>query len=179
MESSKLTDIILEGDFDAFQWGWYVEPDPTSMLSYMTCDQLGNWSDSWYCNDEYDALYEQQQTEIDPAARAEQVKQMQEILYEDAPYLVTAYSAIGEAFRSDRFACLRAAAGPRRGLADPVRRLQLPQHAVRPTRPATAAATQSATEATSRADRTSGVSTGVLIGHRRGSGRRGRRSAAS
>ena len=99
------------------------------MLSYMTCDQLGNWSDSWYCNEEYDALYEQQQTEIDPEARAEMVKQMQQMLYEDAPYLVTAYDAIGEAFRSDRFACLRAAARPRRRLADPVRRLQLPQHA--------------------------------------------------
>ena len=33
--------IILDGEFDAFEWGWYVEPDPTSMLSYMTCDQLG------------------------------------------------------------------------------------------------------------------------------------------
>ena len=32
---------------------------------------------------------------------------MQEILYEDAPYLVTAYSSIGEAFRSDRFACFQ------------------------------------------------------------------------
>jgi peptide/nickel transport system substrate-binding protein len=30
---------------------------------------------------------------------------MQEILYRDSPYLVTAYSAIGEAVRSDRFAC--------------------------------------------------------------------------
>ena len=39
MQSNKLTDVILEGDFDAFQWGWYVEPDPTSMLSYMTCAQ--------------------------------------------------------------------------------------------------------------------------------------------
>ena len=31
-ESSKLTDVILEGNFDAFEWGWYVEPDPDSML---------------------------------------------------------------------------------------------------------------------------------------------------
>ena len=28
---------------------------------------------------------------------------MQQMLYDDAPYLVTAYSAIGEAYRSDRF----------------------------------------------------------------------------
>ncbi len=102
-ESGKLTDIILEGTFDAFEWGWYVEPDPDSMLSYMTCGQLGNWSDSWYCDEEYDALYDQQHVEQDDAARAEQIKQMQEILYYDAPYLVTAYSSIGEAWRSDRF----------------------------------------------------------------------------
>ena len=44
----------------------------------------------------------------------DQVKQMQEILYRDAPYLVTAYSSIGEAFRSDRFALLPAAARPGR-----------------------------------------------------------------
>ena len=31
---------------------------------------------------------------------------MQEILYRDSPYLVTAYSSISEAVRSDRFACL-------------------------------------------------------------------------
>ncbi|WP_168929537.1 ABC transporter substrate-binding protein [Nocardioides sp. GY 10113] len=106
MESSKLTNVILDGDFDAFQWGWYVEPDPTSMLSYMTCDQRGNWSDSWYCSDEYDALYEQQLTETDHDARVELVKQMQQIVFEDSPYLVTAYNTVGEAFRSDRFACL-------------------------------------------------------------------------
>ena len=106
-ESSKLTDVILEGNFDTFEWGWYVEPDPDSMLSYLTCGQLGNWSDSWYCNEEYDALYEQQHVEMDDAARQEIVRQMQEILYRDAPYLVTAYSSIGEAFRSDRWACFQ------------------------------------------------------------------------
>jgi peptide/nickel transport system substrate-binding protein len=103
VESGKLTGIILDGEFDVFEWGWYVEPDPDSILSYLTCDQLGNWSDSWYCNKEYDALYEQQHREVDEEARAEMVKQMQEILYLDAPYLVTAYSGIGEAYRSDRF----------------------------------------------------------------------------
>ena len=52
-------------------------------------------------------LYQQQNAEIDDAARVEQVKQMQQILFKDAPYLVTAYSAIGEAVRSDRFACFQ------------------------------------------------------------------------
>ena len=104
--SSQLTDEIYKGNFDAFQWGWYVEPDPDSMLSYMTCGQRNGSSDSWYCNKKYDKLYEQQHVATDQTAREAEVKQMQEILYRDSPYLVTAYSAVGEAVRSDRFACL-------------------------------------------------------------------------
>ncbi|NYD41640.1 ABC transporter substrate-binding protein [Nocardioides panaciterrulae] len=106
-ESSKLTDIILQGDFDVFQWGWYVEPDPDSMLSYMTCGQRGGWSDSWYCNPQYDALYQHQHEETDQAKREQEVKQMQQLLFADSPYLVTAYNTIGEAVRSDRFACFQ------------------------------------------------------------------------
>ena len=103
--SSQLTDEILKGNFDAFQWGWYVEPDPDSMLSYLTTSQFGGWSDSWYSNKQYDALYEQQHVETDHAKRVQEIQQMQQILYRDSPYLVTAYSSIGEAVRSDRFAC--------------------------------------------------------------------------
>ncbi|NLW98509.1 MAG: hypothetical protein GXY39_02270, partial [Actinomycetales bacterium] len=105
VDSSNLTDIILEGTFDVFQWGWYVEPDPHSMLSYLTCDQRGDWSDTWYCNEEYDTLYEQQRVELDEDSRVDLIKRMQEILYFDAPYLVTAYSTNGQAVRSDRFTC--------------------------------------------------------------------------
>jgi peptide/nickel transport system substrate-binding protein len=103
--SSQLTDVILKGNFDAFQWGWFVEPDPDSMLSYMTCGQRGGWSDSWFCNKQYDKLYQEQHVQTDEAKREAEVKQMQQILYQDSPYLVTAYDTIGEAVRSDRFAC--------------------------------------------------------------------------
>ncbi|MFT4010903.1 MAG: ABC transporter substrate-binding protein [Nocardioidaceae bacterium] len=105
MESNRLTKVILDGDFDAFQWGWYVEPDPDSMLSYMTCDQRGAWSDSWYCNPEYDKLYKEQGAELDGNKRVEIVKQMQQILYRDAPYQVLAYTKDGQAFRNDKFGC--------------------------------------------------------------------------
>jgi peptide/nickel transport system substrate-binding protein len=104
--SSQLTDEIYKGNFDAFQWGWYVEPDPDSMLSYMTCAQRQHSSDSFYCNKQYDKLYDEQHVSTNHAQRVAEIKQMQEIIYRDAPYLVTAYSAIGEAVRSDRFACL-------------------------------------------------------------------------
>jgi peptide/nickel transport system substrate-binding protein len=76
------------------------------MLSYLTCAQRGASSDSWFCNKQYDALYNQQHTATDDTQRAAEVKQMQQILYAQSPYLVTAYSSVGEAVRSDRFACL-------------------------------------------------------------------------
>ena len=107
MESNKLTNVILDGEYDAFEWGWYVEPDPASMLDYLTCEQLGGWNDAWWCNEEYDALNAEQISALDEEARQEAVHRMQEILYYDAPYLVTAYTAISEAYRSDRWACFQ------------------------------------------------------------------------
>ncbi len=105
MESNKLTDTILDGDYDMFQWGWYMDPDPDSILDVFTCAQRGGWSDSWYCNPKYDALMKQQKSEVDDAKRLDEIKQMQQILFEDSPYLVLAYTTDGQAYRSDRFAC--------------------------------------------------------------------------
>src|SRR6185436_20169006 len=76
------------------------------MISYMTCAQRQHSSDSFYCNKAYDKLYEEQHVSTDHAQRVAEIKKMQEIVYRDAPYLVTAYSSFGEAVRSDRFACL-------------------------------------------------------------------------
>ncbi len=106
MSSGKLTGVIIDGNFDVFQWGWYVEPDPSSMLAFLTCDQLGSWNDAWWCNQKYSQLYDDQVTEMDEDTRVDMVKRMQEILYDDAAYIVTAYGQVGEAYRSDRFACL-------------------------------------------------------------------------
>lgn len=107
MESNQLTDVVLEGNFDAFHWGWFVEPDPDAILSVFLCDARGGSSDSWYCNEEYDRLYESQNAEVDDAKRIETIKQMQEIIYRDAPYLVVAYTTYGQAVRTDRFACFQ------------------------------------------------------------------------
>jgi len=161
MESTKLTDVILEGDFDAFQWGWYVDPDPSPMLSYMTCDQRGNWSDSWYCNEEYDELYEQQLREIDPDARTELILQMQEILYRDAPYLITAYNTTGEAFRSDRFACLVPQPNPGGVLLYQMGTYNYTQ--MRPAAEAEECSGEAGASAATEADE-SGMGTGALIG---------------
>lgn len=105
LSEGKITELIIEGEYDAFQWGWYVEPDPTSMLAFLTCDQFGGWNDAWFCDEEYDRLLAEQRAEMDPDARVEMVQRMQEIFYDQAGYHVTVTSTSGEAYRSDRFAC--------------------------------------------------------------------------
>ncbi|WP_345763429.1 ABC transporter substrate-binding protein [Diaminobutyricibacter sp. McL0608] len=103
MDSTKLQNVILSGDYDIFEWGWSYAEDPDAMLIYFTCGQRGLLSDSWYCNSEYDKLYTAQKQQLDPAERSEQIKKMQAILYRDAPYLLTVYPMSEQAYRSDRF----------------------------------------------------------------------------
>ena len=107
MDSGKLGDVILAGEYDLFQWDWYVEPDPDGILADFTCGQRGGLSDSWYCDKTYDEMYKQQNGEMDKAKRVEIVKAMQQKLYEDAPYIVVAETTQGQAVRTDRFACFQ------------------------------------------------------------------------
>jgi peptide/nickel transport system substrate-binding protein len=107
--SARLTDIINAGDYELFSWGWYPDPDPSGQLALFTCDQrppdgtaYGN-NDGYYCNPEYDQLYQEQLTATDPEARWEIVHEMQKMYYEDAPYAVMWYDPVFSAWRSDRF----------------------------------------------------------------------------
>jgi len=112
VDENALFEIIGRGEFDMFEWGWVVEPDPDYQLSTFTCDKrsykdggeiYADLSDSFFCDEEYDALYAAQATETDQAKRAEIVKQMQRILYDQVAYVVTYYYDNLEAYRSDRF----------------------------------------------------------------------------
>ena len=106
LTDTKLTDVIYEGNYDLFHWGWFPDPDPDFILSVMSCGQRppgGIWSDSFYCDEEYDRLYEEQGATADLDERAEIIKEMQQIVYEDAPYAVLYYDTNLQAFREDRW----------------------------------------------------------------------------
>ena len=86
-------------DFDLAMWDWVGYLDPDFVLSVVKCDQYGGWSDTGYCNPAYDELYAQQGVTVDQDARHEIVWEMQQILYDDRPYIqlvdleyITAYS---------------------------------------------------------------------------------------
>jgi peptide/nickel transport system substrate-binding protein len=97
--------ITPAGDYDLVLWGWGSDPDPDFMLSVMTTDQFveGGWSDSGYSNPEYDKLYKEQQLAYDKTDRQKIVWQMQDMVFNDKPYIVNWYEDMLQAYRSDRF----------------------------------------------------------------------------
>lgn len=99
-------------EYDLTLGEWGVEPDPSFQLSTMTCDQRdtgtskapsAGWSDSFYCDKAYDDLYAKQASELDPAQRDATVKQMQQLLYTQAPYIVLYYPDDLEAYNSAKW----------------------------------------------------------------------------
>lgn len=92
-------------DFDLILWGWGPDPDPDFILSVLTTDQFvdGGWSDSGYSNPEYDQLYIDQQVAVDQNERQSIIWRMQELAFNDRPYIVYWYEDLLQAYRTDRF----------------------------------------------------------------------------
>jgi len=91
-------------DYDVIIWGWGSDPDPGFLLSVMTTDEIptGN-SETGYSNPVYDELYVEQQTELDRDKRKEIIWEMQQIVFDDLPYIIPFYPLAVQAYRADRF----------------------------------------------------------------------------
>jgi peptide/nickel transport system substrate-binding protein len=96
-------DGVLTPDYDMFLWGWYLDYDPGSMLSYFTKAQIGSWSDSYWTDSEYETLFKQQSVELDANKRKTMIDRMQQILYEQSPYIVLDYQPDFEAFNTAKW----------------------------------------------------------------------------
>ena len=91
VDTGRQSAIIEEQDFDTdmYIWGWTADyEDPGFMLSVMTTEQVGGRSDCYFSNAEYDRLYVEQRSMMDRDKRVQAVHRMQEIIYENAPYLI-------------------------------------------------------------------------------------------
>jgi peptide/nickel transport system substrate-binding protein len=103
ISDTALTDAIYAADYDMFIWGWGSDADPDFILSVLTCDQFMGWSDTFWCNEEYSQMYQEQKTQLDLEERAATIKEMQRIAYEENPYVILYYDNQPEAWRTDRF----------------------------------------------------------------------------
>ena len=103
ISDTALTDAVYAADYDMFIWGWGSDPDPDFILSVLTCDQIMGWSDTFWCNEEYSEMYQEQKEQLDLDERAATIKEMQRIAYEQNPYVIFYYDNQTEAWRTDKF----------------------------------------------------------------------------
>ncbi len=103
MGDTALVDTIYAADYDMFIWGWGSDPDPDLILSVLTCDQIMGWSDTFWCNEDYSRMYQEQKEQLDINERAATIKEMQRIAYEENPYVIFYYDNQTEAWRTDKF----------------------------------------------------------------------------
>jgi peptide/nickel transport system substrate-binding protein len=73
--------------FDLAMWDWTALIDPDFMLSVVTCAQYSGWSDSGFCDKNYDRMYSQQQLTPDQNKRRQIVWKMQKYVYDHRPYI--------------------------------------------------------------------------------------------
>ena len=88
----------FEPNYDMFLWGWGGDPDPNFILSVFTSSQINGWSDCAWSDPTYDRLFLRQQTTIDPTQRAAIVHKLEQIIYQQSPYIPTVYPESLEAY---------------------------------------------------------------------------------
>ena len=105
LDPDALTAICCPAfDYDVIMWGWGSDPDPAFLLGVAACGEIpSGFSETGYCNPDYDALYDAQAVEVDRDARVEIIHEMQRILVEDVPYVIPYYYGTIEAWRTDTF----------------------------------------------------------------------------
>ncbi|TVT21373.1 ABC transporter substrate-binding protein [Amycolatopsis acidiphila] len=108
VSDNEVDDRTNAGTYDLAFSGWGTSPDPDYTLAKQTCAALpassgSSSSASFFCDPQFDALYQQESTELDPDKRADLVKQAQARYYDQVPSLVIDYDNPLEAYRSDRF----------------------------------------------------------------------------
>jgi peptide/nickel transport system substrate-binding protein len=104
MSEAAFNDIIYyNGGVDLYLWTWGGDPDPGYQLSAFTTDQQFYNNESAWSNATYDKLYQEQATAVDRNQRVDIVHQMEQLLYNEGPYVVLSYATNLEAYRADRW----------------------------------------------------------------------------
>ncbi len=111
MDEGALNDYLYNtaaGKFvpnvDLYVYNWTGDVDPMFIFSIFLTSQINGWSDCAWSNPTYDQLYQQQAATIDPGARQAILYRMQQVLYQQSPYIILAYPRGLEAVNTSRWA---------------------------------------------------------------------------
>lgn len=106
--------VGVEAEIVSYEWGEYLKRsgetdrsgavllgwtgdngDPDNFLTgLLTCDGVGGYNRSFWCNDAFDEAVLQARTSDDNAQRVELYHRAQEIFHEDAPWITTGHSVV-------------------------------------------------------------------------------------
>ncbi|MCW2917319.1 MAG: ABC-type dipeptide transport system periplasmic component-like protein [Actinomycetia bacterium] len=107
LSMSALNSDLAKGDWDLLMDSWPTGPDPTYLLGIQTCatlpkdDGTGGNSDAFFCDKNFDSLFDQQLTTFDPARRAQVIGQMQDIFYKANVNDIVMYGDTLDVVRTD------------------------------------------------------------------------------
>jgi peptide/nickel transport system substrate-binding protein len=91
-------------DYDIYIWQWQPSgSDPGRRLGYFRTAQIQNQNDCCWSSPLYDKLWTEQSQQLDPQKRKEIAWQMQQIFYEQTPYIVLTYPKLLEAWNTSRW----------------------------------------------------------------------------
>ncbi len=90
-------------DFDMYIWDWAGYTDPGQTLSAEVTAQIGNTNEPCWSNAEYDRLNDEQASALDPARRKQLIDRMQQIMYEQTPWVVLTYPQYLQAYNDAKW----------------------------------------------------------------------------
>ncbi len=94
---------VWKPDFDLTVWDWGSYYDPGQTLTCLTTHEIGSLNEPFWSNAQYDALAVQQGRTLDPQQRQAIVWHMQQIMYEQSPWIVVAYPEDLEAYNTAKW----------------------------------------------------------------------------
>jgi peptide/nickel transport system substrate-binding protein len=90
-------------DFDMYIDSWLGYVDPGQTLTANTTWQIGATNEPCWSNAEYDKLADEQAAQLDPAERQQSIWRMQQIMYEQTPWVVVAYPDFFQAYDTENW----------------------------------------------------------------------------
>ena len=103
---SLIEQVKTRHEFDAFILGYgnlSLDPDYLRAFFHSKYDKPKGWNMSGYNNPEYDRIADQSARTMDRDERRALIRQMQEIVIRDVPYIPLYNPNLVEAVRTDRF----------------------------------------------------------------------------
>jgi peptide/nickel transport system substrate-binding protein len=90
-------------NYDMVVWWWYGWFDPGQTLNALMTSQMGNLDEPWWSNAQYDKLGEEQVAATDPQKRQQLVWQMQQLMYQQSPWIPLTYPDTLEAWNTAKW----------------------------------------------------------------------------